>query len=631
MRCTRMGLAMVAVAMAVRIAGADSLSTEGSPSPDATFTIDESFVTGIGEATDMRFLPDGRMVIINKTGTVYVRTSAGSLVVAGSFAVDTESEKGLLGLAVDPAFAQTGRLFFYYSAPNGTGTDADRHRVVSRTLGTDNQLAPGETPLLSGLRGPANHDGGALDVGPDGRLYVGVGDTGCNSNELIEPPYTPTNFYATCLADHPTGNGGGNGKILRIGLDGSIPSDNPLVGATDVTACAAGCGVAISPSTLGPGRDDVFAWGFRNPFRLWVDPQTGNVWVGDVGEISYEELTIARRGRHHGWPWREGAHGHPASTCRDVRIGTATGGAPIQDDDCVDPVYYCRHTDPSLDASVDPGCETITIGHIVDICTWPASFRGRFVFGDFSTGEVWTLAPTAARDGLTGPRRPFLSMDGGGATAFRSGPDGALYVVSYYGRILRIAPRTPVGCSDDCATAVDCDDGEACTTDTCDANAGTCANDPIAGCTATTTTTLPPGVECLAGDPGPCDDDDACNEDVCGVDGRCGHAPVPGSAGVTCLCVELPAACATATLPKSIAVRRARGCELVARADGATAPRGARRLRKRALKLFRHTAAAARRAAPKRLDAACATALDAELQEAAARTTVLLQASTPSK
>src|SRR6185503_6282537 len=155
-----------------------------------------------------------------------------------------------------------------------------------------------ETLLLQNLRGPVNHDGGGIEVGPDGYLYIGVGDSGNNSETVAEPPYTPHNFFPTCLTDHPDGLGGGSGKILRIGLDGSIPATNPLVGATNVTACPEFPAVPIGPASLGAPRLDIFAWGFRNPFRLWADPRTGSLWVGDVGEISYEELDVVQAGRH---------------------------------------------------------------------------------------------------------------------------------------------------------------------------------------------------------------------------------------------------------------------------------------------------------------------------------------------
>ena len=436
---------VVVLAMAMLVGGpalaADQLSPDGSPSPADTFDMDTSFVTGVSELTDFRWLPDGRMILIGKGGAVWIRPAGGgALVAAGSFSVDTDSEKGLLGVAVDPQFASNARLYFYYSQSGGTS--ADKNRVVMRTLGAGGQLDAGETVLIDQLRGPANHDGGALDIGPDGRLYVGVGDTGCNSGA---PPGTVTNYYGTCLADDPSNNGAGNGKILRIELDGSIPADNPLVGATNVTACGPTCGTAISLADLGAPRTSIWAWGFRNPFRIWVDPTTGRLWVGDVGEISYEEITIAEAGRHHGWPWREADRGYPVTKCRDVRIGTGPGDTPIFDQDCVDPVYRCRH-DSVNDPAVDGGCTSITGGMIVDSCDWPADFRGRYVFADNSNGSVWTVQPNPSRDGVTGVRADFATLDGA-PVAIRTASDGSLDIATLSGRIVRFAPKAPVVCS----------------------------------------------------------------------------------------------------------------------------------------------------------------------------------------
>jgi glucose/arabinose dehydrogenase len=459
-------MAVVAAGLVCRgLAGsawADSLATTGDPSPAETFDLDSSFVTGMGQVTDFRWLPDGRMVIIEKTGAVYVRPAGGgSPAAAGTFSVDTESEKGLLGVAVDPQFTTNQRLYFYYSAGAAApvpGDDINRHRVVVRVLSADDQLGS-ETLLLQNLRGPSNHDGGALEVGLDGYLYVGVGDSGSNPEMVPEPPYTPTNFFPTCLADHPEGLGAGSGKILRIGLDGSIPPTNPLVGATNVTACPEFPAIPISDAALGSPRLDVFAWGFRNPFRLWADPRTGLLWVGDVGEISYEEIDVVRPGRHYGWPWREGGHGWPVEKCRDVRIGTAAGGAPIRDGDCVEPVYFCRHDGTAnLDQTVPSGCHSIAGGQIVEQCNWPAAFRGLYYFADSISGGLYALTPTEARDGIVGARIDVGTIEAGLPVALRTGGDGALYVAVYPnggpGRIVRMAPKTPAGCEATTTTAV---------------------------------------------------------------------------------------------------------------------------------------------------------------------------------
>lgn len=390
-----------------------------APAPALAF---QEIVTGLREPTDLAFLPDGRMVICEKGGAVRLRAADGSLSTAGRFPVDARSEKGLLGVVVHPAFSANRLLFFYYSRADAAGgSDLDRHRVVSIALGTDGKLdAATETVRLGGLRGPANHDGGALAIGPDGMLYVGVGDTGCNSGRPPEPARPPTNYFATCLTN-------GNGKILRIALDGSTPPGNPLAEVGRATACGARCGAA--PSGLGAPRADIWAWGFRNPWRFAFDPRTGLLWVGDVGEVTYEEVTIARAGRHHGWPWREGARGWPPSRCRETVPDAG---------DCVDPAYFCRHGDAA--GGIDGECQSITGGAFLEGPAWPVEWRGLYLFSDNANGRVWTLSPDASRTGVVPGSRREVGRIAGSPVSMRAGPDGLIYVAVLSGSIVRIGP-----------------------------------------------------------------------------------------------------------------------------------------------------------------------------------------------
>lgn len=381
---------------------------------------------GMSTPTDIRWLPapDGRMVLITKGGTFYIRQNNGQLSSGGTFSVDTASEKGLLGVEVDPDFTNNKKLYFYYSASNGIGgTDLDRHRVVMRTLGANDQLSATETILLRGLRGPANHDGGALAIGPDGKLYVGVGDTGCNASCC-----PAANRFNTCLTN-------GNGKILRINLDGSIPSDNPLVpfadGGNTVTACGNNCTDAVSASTKGPPRADIWAWGFRNPWRISFDKVNGNLWVGDVGESAEEEVDVVQKGKHYGYPWYEGFRGNNGYTetvCDQYTPGSGN---------CVPPVHSCLQTGAQcsrFDGGTDTNCscQSMTGGEINDHCSWPAQVRGNYFFADYNSNGVFMLKLGANRlPASLGKTRVAGGMQG--PVSVRVGPDGALYVLGDMG------------------------------------------------------------------------------------------------------------------------------------------------------------------------------------------------------
>ncbi|MBX5483665.1 MAG: PQQ-dependent sugar dehydrogenase, partial [Myxococcaceae bacterium] len=417
----------------------DSLSPEAA----AAFTL-TPVVSNLGAVTDMRFLPDGRLLIVEKDGSVLLGdVRLGTSSPAGAVPVDTSSEKGLLGVEVDPHFADNHFIYLYYSCRDALGTvpcdDLNRHRVSRFVLdpATGQLELNSETVLLSGLRGPANHDGGGLAIGPDGKLYVGVGDTGCNSN--APPGQNITNWFATCLSN-------ANGKVLRINLDGTIPDDNPLVNMDAGTACGATCGVQVDPGISAAPRTEIFAWGFRNPWRLSFDRVTGNLWVGDVGEITHEELNIVRKGKHYGWPLREGAAGQDPSRCEQLTPGSGN---------CVDPVYFCRHG--ARAGGVDGQCTSINGGTFVDTCSWPAPWRGRYYFGDNANRHLFFLNVNATRDGLPTDggvaRGDLATFSGKLPISFQVGPDGDLYVGALgeqgnNGTVFRISPIARDVCPD---------------------------------------------------------------------------------------------------------------------------------------------------------------------------------------
>ena len=405
--------------------------------------LDRRYVTGVSGAVAAEFLPDGRLVIIRQTGQIAVRPAAGgALIQAGSLSVNVSSERGLLGLAVDPQFATSNRLYFYYSASNGNA-DA-RHRVGWATIDPVTSMVntAGLTDILVGMMGPANHNGGGITFGPDGYLYVGVGDTGCNCNCA---PGRADNWFPTCLTNL-------NGKILRVDRDGGIPATNPLVGQAMVPACGAnarpensntnGCNAPLYQTQVGAPRTEIYNWGFRNPWRFSFDPLTGHLWIGDVGEVTWEEITISTGpGQHHGWPFREGTAGDPVNSC-----ATAT---PQGTGDCVEPAYAYAH---------NGGAGSVSGGVFTTHCSWPAAYQGLYWFSDYTTDQraIWSIQPNAARDGVVPNSRADIITNAEGIVHFTNGPDGALYLINAsFGQVWRLAPMNPVVCTPDAGVPAD--------------------------------------------------------------------------------------------------------------------------------------------------------------------------------
>lgn len=224
----------------------------------------ERAVDGFGFAVNVAFAPDGTMFVADKDSG-QIRIVRDGEILEQPFATlpvqVTVNETGLLGVAVDPAFPDEPWIYAYY-----TGTDAQNHLVRIRAEGDRGTEVQ---PLLDLLPATAGwHNGGDLAFGPDGALYVSVGDGHDGSR-----------------SQDPNGIGG---RILRLNPDGSIPADNPF----------------------GPG-DPTFALGIRNSFGLCFDPDNGDLWETENGPTSDDEINLIRAGRNYGWPEQLGAGGEP--------------------------------------------------------------------------------------------------------------------------------------------------------------------------------------------------------------------------------------------------------------------------------------------------------------------------------
>src|SRR6185295_16054984 len=252
-----------------------SIARAGTPQPGFTDTLAAG---GLNQPTALAFMPDGRMLVTQKGGELHLVDGVNDTNLV-TIPVCTDSEMGLLGIALDPAFGTNGFIYLYRTKPGagGCATSVGRFsQVVRVTFGPGDTVSIGSlVTLIDGIRTDnGNHDGGAIRLGSDNTLYVGVGDTGLGDN--VGGPGSATNPYAQDLKSL-------NGKILRINLDGTIPADNPFASTPGAVVC----------STSGTGTatcKEVWAYGFRNPFRMSFDGMTGTLWIADVGDLTVEEV-----------------------------------------------------------------------------------------------------------------------------------------------------------------------------------------------------------------------------------------------------------------------------------------------------------------------------------------------------
>jgi glucose/arabinose dehydrogenase/PKD repeat protein len=334
------------------------------PGSGAPSFVNDRVVIGLDEPTTLAFAPDGRMLIAERDGTIWVVPPGGSQVKATPLiqipSVATQDERGLLGLALDPQFALNGYGYVYY-------THGSLHNRVSRFTAIGDVASPSSEVVLWQNPTPADvwHQGGDLHFGPDGYLYVSVGDhlQGLTAQDL--------EYY--------------NGKILRMTKDGTTPPGNPF------------------DDGAGPNLDLIWARGLRNPFRFTVDPVTGRVIAGDVGEGTWEEVDVVTAGANLGWPTCEGTCSTPGMT---------------------NPIYSYPHS--GRDASV-------TGGFVYHGSQFPSEYQGDYFFGDYSMNWIKRIEFDA--NGNLAQVRNFEPPDGrsdgpyGDMVYMAEGPDGSLWYV----------------------------------------------------------------------------------------------------------------------------------------------------------------------------------------------------------
>jgi len=328
----------------------------------------------------------GRLFIVEKRGRILILQND-QLLPQPFLDIENEvgsqhTEQGLLGLAFHPMYAENGLLFVNY-------TDANGNTVIARfhVSADDPNLADpaSEVDLLHISQPYTNHNGGGLAFGPDGYLYIGLGDGGSGGD-----PFRNGQNLQTLL-----------GKLLRIGVDSgeayTIPPDNPFVG--------------------GAGLAEIWAYGLRNPWRFSFDRLTGNLYIGDVGQDAWEEVDFIPAGTpggmNFGWSHYEGMH-------------------PYQDQPPASAIF----TGPVAEYSHGDGC-SITGGYVYRGTELP-EWQGVYFYGDYCSGSVWGLIQT----GQNAWQSKVLFSTGARITTFGVDETGELYLADYAtGALLRLTRR----------------------------------------------------------------------------------------------------------------------------------------------------------------------------------------------
>lgn len=355
-------------------------------------------------ALDLRHAGDGtnRLFVAQQRGLIYVFQNSPTVSTRRVFldlsdrVSQSGSEVGLLGLAFHPNYATNG--YFYVNFTNSS-TGALRSYIMRYQVSAtnpDSAVRASEFPILSLAQPFSNHNGGSLAFGPDGFLYLGFGDGG-SAND----PGNRSQNRAELL-----------GKILRIDVDRTtvttnyaIPATNPFIG------------------NLQGWREEIFAYGLRNPWKFSFDSQTGDIWCGDVGQDAREEIDIITRGGNFGWRLMEGFLCTP-------------GVNPL----CADTAGLIRPVWDYPNAGADI---SVTGGYVYRGSAIP-SVRGKYFCADYGSGKVWMLT----RTGPNSASAELISDEAYSISSFGVDQANELYLVSYSsaGRIYKLnGPSTNAG------------------------------------------------------------------------------------------------------------------------------------------------------------------------------------------
>jgi len=354
----------------------------GGPPPPLTL---RPVVAGLTNPVDLQFPNDGtgRFFVVQQPGSILIGVN-GTLLAPSFLDVTSKvhfsGEMGLLGLAFHPQFTQNHKLYVHYDQLVGSQIQS----VIAEyqlSAGDANQADPASARILLTVNQPfGNHKGGQIAFGPDGFLYIGLGDGGNEGDPLGNGQNLQTLL----------------GKMLRIdvdhtssGLPYAIPADNPFA--------------------HGGGLPEIWAYGLRNPWRFSFERGTGRLFVGDVGQDKYEEIDILQRGGNFGWNVMEGMH------CFNPPTGCNTTGLVL-------PIAEYDHSEG----------DAVMGGYVYKGSAIP-NLPGAYIFSDFGSGTIWGLTESSG----TWTRTKLLSSNRN-VSSFGQDVAGEIYVVDYAGSILKL-------------------------------------------------------------------------------------------------------------------------------------------------------------------------------------------------
>lgn len=361
-----------------------------SAQPPVAFGL-QMVASGLSSPLDLEQPPDGssRLFVVEQGGQIQILQNGAppqlfldiSSKIVPNFA---GTEMGLLGLTFHPAFPQNRKFYVNY-VRSSSGQIQSVIAEYQQSSTNPNQADPASERILLVVNQAGNfpnHKAGQLAFGPDGFLYFGLGDGGSEGDPFGNGQNTQTLL----------------GKMLRIdvnstspGLAYRIPPDNPFAN--------------------GGGLPEIFAIGFRNPWRFSFDRPTGRLFVADVGQNSFEEVDLVQKGGNYGWNIMEGAH-------------------------CFNPPSGCNMAGLALPIAEIPHPEgEAVIGGFVYHGTALAGLQGQYIFGDLN-GKIWSL-----KEGpLNTFTRTLLSDSGLTISSFGQDQTGELYVVDFSGKVFKITP-----------------------------------------------------------------------------------------------------------------------------------------------------------------------------------------------